>query len=203
MNRDNGLFLLVGLLAGFIAGYLLHEEMAGRQAPRRVPGTAAAAPAAGAMAAPGGGGGAAASGGAPMMGEITRLRQQIAQHPDDAAAIVALANLHFDIQDWGAARELYERYERLQPGNPDVITDLGVCLRGLGDFKGAIAQFQRAQTASPQHWQSRFNEVVVLAFDLKDSTGARSKLAELRRLSPDNPDVERLASEVERRAGAP
>jgi predicted Zn-dependent protease len=43
---------------------------------------------------------------------------------------------------------------------------------------------------------------VVLAFDLHDKAGAEAKLAELRRLAPNNPDVERLASEVQRRSGA-
>ena len=136
MTRDNGLFLVIGLLAGFIGGYLVHEEMAARQPPRIVP-SVAAATTGGSNPATGGTAAAPAGGatGAPMMAEITRLKQLIQQNPNDADAIVTLANLHFDIQDWGAARELYERYDKLKPGNPDVITDLGVCFSGQGDFK--------------------------------------------------------------------
>ncbi len=35
MNRDHALVLVVGLLVGFVAGYLVHEVMASSQPPRR------------------------------------------------------------------------------------------------------------------------------------------------------------------------
>jgi hypothetical protein len=42
VNKDNLLFATIGLLVGFIAGYLLHEVMVARQPLRRVPGEVAA-----------------------------------------------------------------------------------------------------------------------------------------------------------------
>ncbi len=54
MNRDHGLFLLIGLLAGFMLGYLGHEAMSDLQPARLAAGAApgvappAAQPAAGA-----------------------------------------------------------------------------------------------------------------------------------------------------------
>lgn len=188
LNRDNGLFLLVGLLGGFITGYLAHEAMASRQPSRHGTGGAAATAPAGAPGA--------------QMPEIEALRRKVEANPKDAEAVVALANANFDIQNWARAAELYQQYERLRPGNPDVITDLGVCFRALGQFDRALAEFRRAQGLSAEHWQSRFNEVIVLAFDLADFTAAEQALQRLQTLRPDSPDVARLGEEIAKRRAA-
>lgn len=205
MNRDHVLFLLIGLLGGFLAGYLAHEAMAGVQ-PARVaagmtgvamPPSAPAGPPAG--AAPGA---PAAAAGDPMA-EVQALREAIERDPNDADAILRLANLSFDIQRWERAGELYQRYLELRPGDPDVLTDLGITLRARGDFARALELFREAQAKVDNHWQSRYNEVVVLAFDLKDYDGAEKALASIESRNPGNPDVARLAAEVRRlREGA-
>jgi hypothetical protein len=50
----------------------------------------------------------------------------------------------------------------------------------------------------PDHWQSRFNEVIVLGFDLGRVDEAAQVMAELKELQPDNPNVQRLDQELER-----
>lgn len=197
MNRDQALFLVVGLLAGFLAGYVLQEEMAEIQPPRVAPGSGSA------IASPATPIQAPTPQRAPAppaaMAEIERLRQRVESNPNDAQALLELANLNFDIQNWGRARELYQRVATLRPGDPDVLTDLGICLRALGSFEEALTQFRVAQAASPRHWQARFNEIVVLALDLRDLPAAEARLAELTALAPDNPDVARLADEIRKR----
>jgi tetratricopeptide (TPR) repeat protein len=240
VNRDNALFALGGVLVGFVAAYFAFEAMSTRQPPLRPPGQAAAAMAG--AAEPGGGdpGAAAGPGGAPGSGpavaEIRRLRDYVDSHPEDAEAILNLANLNLDIRDlvrarglfeqyvklrpddtqarlvlanlcfdtkeYAAAREAYETYLESQPENPDILTDLGVSYRNLGQPQKALELFRRAEGLQPDHWVSRYNEVVVLAFDLKDFAAAGKILDELKALQPDNPDVANLAAEVERRRGA-
>jgi tetratricopeptide (TPR) repeat protein len=204
VNRDNALFVTIGILIGFIAGYVLHEVMAARQPPRLpapgAPSTAQQGP----MSAP-----AAEEEQAPAvppMAEIQRLREHVEKNPNDADAVLLLANLNFDIKNWARARTLYEQYLTLKPGNPDVLTDLGVTLRALGEYKPALGFFNRAVGMSPTHWQARFNKVVVLALDLKDFPAAEVELKELQRLQPQNASVAQLAAEVARRkteAGGP
>ena len=200
MNRDHALFLLIGLLAGFLGGYLAHEAVVGVQPARVAAGSAAAAPFAGGDAAAGAGSNAAAAGGAPMapMAEVARLQAQLEKNPDDTDALVDLANLEFDIQRWDRAAELYQRYLTLRPDDPDVLTDLGITLRAQGHFDQALDLFRKAAKGSPTHWQSLFNEVVVLAFDKKDLGAAAKALTELEVRAPGNADVARLASEVAR-----
>ena len=203
MNRDNLLYATLGVLAGFISGYFVHEVMAVRQPPPLAVLQAAQAAmggsphGAGAPGAPGVDPAAAAGSGGPAMAEIERLKQQIESNPEDADAILQLANLNYDIRNWARARDLYTRWLELRPADPGVLTDLGVAYRGLGEFQEAMKRFDEAQRLQADHWQSMFNQVVVLSFDLKDHERAGAVLARLRTLQPSNPDVQRLAQEVE------
>ena len=218
MTRDNLLFITIGVLAGFISGYFTHEVMAVRQPPPLAVLQAAQAAALGDAHADGAGGGESAPAGAapgdprgtggaagpaaPAMEEVLRLREYVQKNPNDADAVLQLANLNYDIRNWDRARELYEHYLELRPAQPDVLTDLGVSLRGLKRFPEAMARFEEAQRLQDGHWQSLYNEVVVLAFDLKDMAKAQQVLARLRQLQPDNAEVAKLADEVARRGGS-
>jgi len=190
VKRDHALFLLVGLLAGFLVGYLAHEAMSGVQPPRIAAG-AVADPHAGGPPAPGGG----------AMADLAQLREILDRDPENRDALIALANMNFDIGAWARAQELYERYLALDPQNADVLTDLGICLRSQGQIDAALARFREARALRPDHWQSLYNEAVVHAFDRRDFAAAESVLAELRRVAPDSPEVQRLLAEVERLQG--
>lgn len=207
MSKDNLLFATLGLLLGFIAAYLSFEAMALRQPPRQRPGQAAqTAPGAagpampgapGGPAAPGAAGGNPAGGGADQMAQIQQLRDYVEANPNDAEAVLTLANMNFQISNWGRARELFQQYLKLRPESPDVMSDLGVTLFNLGDHQGAIDQFHRAQGIAPDHWRSVYNEVVVLTFGMKSYDQAAQVMEKLQRMQPGNPEVTRLAAEVE------
>jgi hypothetical protein len=208
LSKDNVLFAVIGILVGFIAGYLLHELMAVRQPPRRIAGMEATAPAAematpGGEQAPGAPGGAPPEGGTAPMQEIQKLRAYVESHPNDTEALLKLANLNFDIRNWRRSLELYNRYLKLKPNDPDALSDVGFCYREMKQFDQALARFHQAQQADPKHWQSYFNEAVVLGIDLKEYTAAEKVLAKLRELQPGNADVSQLAAEIERRKSAP
>jgi cytochrome c-type biogenesis protein CcmH/NrfG len=217
VTKDNLISAVFGILLGFIAGYLLHEVMASRQPPRFAAGTAVApSPMAGGPAAPaapaGPAGQAMPGGGAPEQAPpqqdptfdqaIQQLEQFVQQNPNDAEAVRRLADLYFDQARWPQARDLYSRFLEMEPGNADVLSDLGVVYRGMKDYPKALAQFDEAQRLVPDHWQSRYNEVIVLAFDLKKYDEAEQVLAELERLQPGNPNVAQLAQEMEKQRNA-
>ena len=194
MTKDHALFTLIGLLAGFISGYFVHEVVAARQAPRFVGPPGGAAPAAA---------GAPMQTGPAPMEEIARLQQYVAQNPDDADAVLVLGNLNYDIRNWSRAAELYARFLELRPADPNVLTDLGTALRNQGRFEEALERFDRAQAIDAGHWQSLYNQIVVYAFDLGQMDRATELLERLQGLQPENPDVDRLEEEVERRLRAP
>lgn len=219
LNKDNLLFALIGIMVGFVTGYLLQDAMAARQPPRLSqeqvaeilagsggpgagPGMGQGGPGPAAPPNPGATSGDAAAAGAAPMAEIQNLRRQIEQNPNDADAIRRLADLNFEIRNWERARELYVRFLELRPGDPGALSDLGVSYRETGQMDQALESFREAQRVAPEHWQSYYNEVIVLAFDLKQFDAAEEVLARLQRMQPDNPTVSQLAAEVARQRNA-
>lgn len=204
MNKDNLLFLMGGLLVGYVTAYLTFEAMSTRQPPRLTPELRAQI-AMGDEATAGGGPTDArvadAQGGGPMA-EIQQLRDYVEKNPNDAQAVRKLADMNFEIQNWQRAQQLYAHYLELKPNDPDVMTDLGITYRGTGKFDQALDQFRRAHKVSPDHWQSYYNEVVVLAFDLKKLDEAGTLLGKLQQMQPANPDVKKLADAVARQRTA-
>lgn len=198
MNRDNVLFTVIGLLAGFTAGYLMHEVMAARQPPPRhaQAGTGQVGTQGPLQSGPQQGG---PGGSQEAMQQVQQLRAYVEANPDDTEALRLLANMNYEISNWMRAAELYERFLGLQPEDIDVMTDLGACYRYLGQFDRALELFREVRELNPSHWQSRYNEILILAFDLGDLPTAAEATRELRSLQPNNPDVERLAAEIERR----
>ena len=136
------------------------------------------------------------------MEQVQRLRQYVEENPTDSGALRLLANLNYDIQNWSRAAELYERFLTMEPGDHDVMTDLGISYRNLERPGQALDQFRRVYAEDPENWQARYNEILVLAFDLEDYAAADAVLEDLERLQPENPDVGKLAEEVRRRRGA-
>jgi tetratricopeptide (TPR) repeat protein len=130
------------------------------------------------------------------------LARYVELHPDDGNALLQLANIHFDVKEWDQARDLYARYLQSHPGEPDVLSDLGITYRELQQYDRALEQFRKAQSLAPDHWQSLYNEVVVLAFNQKKFDEAQQVLDKLQKMQPNNPDVSRLATEVDRQRKA-
>lgn len=226
MNKDNLLFTLLGLVLGFVTGWLMFEKIAIRQPPRLTQDqlaavmSGAAVPGPGsAPSAPGGANGAPQAGmqgpAGPGPGQIDTskldaLQAQLQQNPQNPELILAVANESFDIASkagkapfvWQQARDHYLQYIALKEPNPDVLSDLGVTYRELGQFDDALKTFQQAEKMAPEHWQSKYNQVIVLAFDLKQYDKAQSILEDLQKLHPDNPDIQQLAAAVARERSA-
>ncbi len=218
MNKDNLLFLMGGLLVGFVTAYLFFEAMASRQPPRLTPqmraqivsgddggggmGAAGEAPAAGdATAGAADPGNAAAQGAGPAMPQIQQLVDYVSKNPNDAAAVRQLADANFEIRNWGRAQELYSHYLELKPNDPDVMTDLGITYRETQQPDKALDLFHRSMQVAPDHWQSLYNEVVVL-MDQKKNDEATQVLSQLQKMQPGNPDVAKLADAVARQRKA-
>lgn len=203
LTKDNLIFAVFGILLGFIAGYLLHEVMARRQPARLVAGAGAPVQGVPQQGMPPGnpGGGGAAPGSGPAMAEVQQLSQRVQANPNDADAVLQLANMYFEIGEWVRARELYTQYLTLRPENPDVLSDIGVTYREQGQFDQALEHFRRAHSLDATHWRSLFNQVVVLGIDLQRYDEAGEVIQRLRQMQPGNSDIEALAAEVERRRG--
>jgi Flp pilus assembly protein TadD len=197
LSRDNVLSIVIGILIGFIAGYLLHEVMAARQPPRLVHGEEGPIAPGGAAAA-----GPNRAGAEALVQEIRSLEAYLLEQPNDADAVLRLANLSWSVENWSGCVESFQRYLELRPESAGVLSDLGICYRSLGRPDRALELFDRAQRLDPGHYESRFNEAVVLGLDQRQFEAAERVIEELRALQPDDPQVEALAEEIARRRSA-
>lgn len=162
--------LLVGGLLGFIGGYFS-----------------------------GGGGRPAVSPAAATSGDgdrVAQLRGQIDRDPQNPKLWTALGNLYYDQEDWDHAIEAYTRALRKAGKDPNVLSDLGAAYRNRGEFRRAIALFEKARSIDPDHWQSLLNLVLITAFDTHDAAAARLHFEELKRRYPDIPNLDRIEQQI-------
>ncbi|HEX6851837.1 MAG TPA: tetratricopeptide repeat protein [Candidatus Polarisedimenticolaceae bacterium] len=140
-----------------------------------------------------------AGGGAPMVQVVNTLKKRLQDDPKDLDAAMQLAHLHHDAGMWQQAIPFYERALEIRPGDPDLLTDLGICHQELKAFDKALDLFGRASKASASHWQSLYNTVVV-GLQVGDLPRAREALTRLEQVNPQAPNLASLRTAVEGRA---
>lgn len=196
---DRLLFAAGGLLIGFAAAYLYVDNV---PAPLPAQQQAAGDPHAGIPGLPpAGGAGAPGAAGAPMSADplvrqkLAEMQQALSQNPNDYDLLVRVGNTAYDAEQFPMAIDAYERALKVKGGDPNVLTDLGISYRNVGNADKAIELFDRATKASPDHWQARYNKVVVLGLDKGDKKAAFALLAELKKARekhPEFPPVDKL-----------
>jgi uncharacterized protein HemY len=210
LKRENVAFLVGGLAFGILFGFGLGHALATRpgqataEATGEIP-SPAGPPAPGQIAGGGGGmQGGGESGAAPMLQEIQQLQQAAAAHPEDPRPWTRLANLYHDAGMFPQATGFYEKAVALVPGDPNLLTDLGVCYRRTGATDKALEMFTRAEKADPRHWQCLYNQVIVYGLDLGRHAEAEAALSKLEKVNPQAPGLPALRQAVEQaRAGLP
>jgi len=191
-----GGFLYGGLFGFGIFYFIEHRPVL--DAPARGSGSTVSSPS-GPMAPTQIGSGQAGDGsGAPMMAEITALKERVAEEPRDVAALARLANLYHDAGMWPRAVDFYQKALEITPENPDLLTDLGICYRQLQQYEEALVLFDRAQKADSSHWESLYNTVIVAGLNLGDFERAEATLKKLEQGWPSTPNLEDLRQALAR-----
>jgi len=131
---------------------------------------------------------------------ILKLEQFLKENPDNVDAWNQLGNLFFDANRFGDAIDAYERSLALKPGDPGVLTDMGVMYRRNKNPKKAIEIFDLAISADPAFETARFNKGVVLMHDMEDMAGGILAWEGLLKVNPmaKSPNGELLSSLVEK-----
>lgn len=112
---------------------------------------------------------------------LQEIKQIAEKEPGNFQAQVALGDAYFDAGQPQNAIKAYDAALRLQPNDPNVLTDQGMMFRELGFYDRAVDNFKKANAADPKHLKSLFNQAVVYATNLKQPERARPLLEELLR----------------------
>jgi cytochrome c-type biogenesis protein CcmH/NrfG len=117
-------------------------------------------------------------------GRLRELEEAARKNPQNPHVWIQLGNQHFDGNKPREAIRAYERALSIKGDNPDVLTDMGIMYRQLGEFERAAEIFTQASKINPLHEQSRFTLGVVLFFDLNRKEEARKAWRALVGINP-------------------
>jgi len=122
----------------------------------------------------------------------------------DFDVLVALGNAHFDIgfykrdaASFQTARETYAKALAIKPGDPDVMTDLGLTffLQNPPEYAKAETELRKVSDANPQH--ERCLQFLVQALIKQNKQAdAEKAFAKLKSLNANNPAIPDLTSMI-------
>src|SRR5438132_12912489 len=144
MNRDNFLFAIIGLLLGFIIGFMLHGVMSQRDAIRPVGSQAQSLP-------PNHPAVGNDQGGDPqqVFQQVQTAMKQARENPNDFDAQVTAAKLEYQVQRYDQAVEYLLAANKLKPTDFEVLAMLGVANLDADHFDAAAKWFGAALLRKP------------------------------------------------------
>lgn len=141
---------------------------------------------------------------AAFSAKILQLEQYLDENPNDAGAWTQLGNQFFDSGQHANAIGAYTKSLAIEPGNINVITDLGVMYRRNKQPQKAIESFDKAISIDPAFETARFNKGIVLLHDLNDVAGGIKAWEEIVKqnpvaMAPNGESVDSLVQRMKKR----
>jgi len=194
------LLLIVGLAVGGMVGYALHSAVG----PRAEEGGMPQGPAdimAGAQNPPADQGAPTQMPG-PVMQMVKGYKDALQKNPKDLDALVGLANLEFDSQQWQHAIDYYSRALAIDGTNADVRVDRAIAYHSTGQNDLAKKELLRVTREKPEHKNAWLNLGVVNR-ELGDKQGAIEAWERYLRMDPQGEHAADVRQEIEnlKRAG--
>src|SRR6266852_4856190 len=149
MTRDNLLFAIIGILVGFIIGFLLAGSIIQREAALRSGASSAQTSQSLPPNHPAVGGDQSGDGGQQMLASVQTAMKQARENPNDFEAQVTAAKLEYQIQRFDQAIEYLLAANKLKPDNFDVLAMLGVANLDGGHFDAAEKWYRAALLKKP------------------------------------------------------
>src|SRR5579883_798162 len=92
---------------------------------------------------------------------IKHYNQALADNPKDTNAMVNLANVYYDVDDYQNAIPYYRQYLQSNARIPSVLVDYAYCLFRNGQAQDAITEMKDAIKIDPKFQQAYFNLSIV------------------------------------------
>ena len=186
MTRDNLLFAIIGVLFGFIVGFLFASTMNQRYGPGAPPvSSSAALPSDHPPVGPS----APASGN--MQAEVTAQIEKARKEPNNFEAQIKAAELYYQIQRFDPAIELLLRANQLKPDDYQTLVALGLVNLDAGHYDVSEKWYKAAL-------MKKSDDVVTLSglaaatLGKGDAKAAAQAIANLEKVDPTSEDLPRF-----------
>ena len=192
MTRDNLLFGIIGILLGFIVGFLLASNVYQREAAMRSGPSAQNLPADHPPVA----GNQTGDGGQQMLASVQTAMKQARENPNDFDAQVTAAKLQYQIQRYDQAIEYLLLANKVKPTNWDVLAMLGVANLDAGHFDAAEKWYRAALQQKPNDMPTLDGLCATLLSlgKVKEAEDAINKLA---KIDPTNQDLPQFRAKLD------
>jgi tetratricopeptide (TPR) repeat protein len=194
MNKDNLMFAIIGLLLGFIVGFMVHSVLSQRESAPRGPmqQTQSMPP-----NHPPVNGDQPGDTGQQMLASVQTAMKQARENPNDFEAQLTAAKLEYQIQRYDQAIEYLLAANKLKPTDFDTLGMLGVANMDAGHFDAAEKWYRAALLKKPDDMPVLDGLCAVL-LSKGDPKPAEEAINKLAKIDPTNQDLpqfrEKLAS---------
>jgi tetratricopeptide (TPR) repeat protein len=189
MTRDNLLFGIIGVLLGFIGGFLLAGNITQREAAMRANPQSAQSGQLPANHPPiGGDQGTTGEGGQQMLASVQTAMKQARENPNDFDAQVTAARLEYQIGRYDQAIEYLLAANKIKPEDADVLGFLGEANMDAKHWDAAVKWYKAALLKRPSDLASMDGYAFVL-LQTGDAKAAEEAINKLAKADPNNQDV--------------
>ena len=184
MTRDNLLFAIIGLLLGFIVGFIFASTQIQRQS---LPAATARNSTMPTDHPPIGSDGAAANP-AGMQAEVAAALDKARKEPTNFEAQLKAAELYYQIQRYDDAIGYLLKANQLKPENYETIANLGMVNMDAGHFETAVKWYKAALTQKADDVRV-LDGLCAALLGQGDAKAAEDAINKLARVDPSNQDL--------------
>lgn len=190
MNRENLLFAVIGLLLGFIVGFIFASSMSQKAAQSQLAAASQNLPAdhppVGAQNA-----GDPAAQRERVMAQIEKARND----PQNFEAQMAAAQLYYQIQRYDQAIEFLLKANQLKPTDFDAVSALGVVNLDAGHYDQAERWYRAALKMKPDD-ETALAGLAEATIQQGNAKAAQDAVAQLEKQYPSNQDLSRFKEKL-------
>jgi tetratricopeptide (TPR) repeat protein len=192
MNKDNLMFAIIGLLLGFIIGFMVHSVLSQRESAPRGPmqQTQSMPP-----NHPPVGGDQAGDTGQQMLASVQTAMKQARENPNDFEAQVTAAKLEYQIQRFDQAIEYLLAANKIKPTDFETLAMLGVANLDAKHYDAAAKWYKAALLKKPDDLVSLDGYCFVL-LQTGDAKVAEDAINKLAKVDPTNQDLPQFRDQL-------
>jgi tetratricopeptide (TPR) repeat protein len=183
MNRENLLFAIIGLLLGFIVGFMFASSMSQKTAQTQTASASQTMPADHPPV-----GAQNATDPAAMREQVTAQIEKARNEPKNFDAQVAAAQLYYQIQRYDQAIEYLLKANQLKPTDYETVANLGLVNLDAGHFDQA-EKWYRAAVKMKSDDERVVAGLAAATLGTGDAKAAADAIAQLEKLNPSSEDL--------------